>query len=168
MKKNYSFTVLVVAMAAIISSLLSSCSYYVDPEAEKKVTDTPINLEVILDIKEADLLEDAFTRTNPIKVIGLRQECGAYSEVFIEDAYIDDYGHIVFLNNPHCWLKDRLMMFTAYWPADAAVTTDNYGRITGGNCIVAGHTVPMNPTIERKHHTISHDPLVLRAFNDPE
>lgn len=156
-------------MAAIISSLLSSCSYYdFDPETEKKVTDTPISLEVILDVKETDLPEDAFSRTNPIKVIGLRQECGAYSEVFVEDAYIDDSRHVVFLNNPHSWLKDRLMMFTAYWPADAAVTTDNYGRITEGNCVVAAHTLPVNPTIEREDHTISYDPLIIRDFHTPE
>ena len=151
-------------IAATISILgclaLSSCSGF-DSYVEE--TSVPIDLEVISNLNEEDLPENAMSAASPLKVIGYKQECGKYSKYFEEEAYLKD-GHLVFINQNHYWLTDRLMIFSVYWPADAEITTDAYGRITSGDCLISGHSVPMNPTLSKNDHTVS-DRRLLLSFN---
>ncbi|MDE5794027.1 MAG: hypothetical protein K2I08_04840 [Muribaculaceae bacterium] len=158
MKANRFFFSFVAALSIFVSMSLSSCT-----DLEPDESNAPIDLEVLLDLKGLELPSDALTIANPMKVIGYRQECQHYSKVFEDEAYIDSSGHLVFLHNSHNWLNDRLMTFTVYWPVEATITTDDYGRISSGDCIVAGHTVPMNPIIPKSG--ISNDLLIIRPFN---
>lgn len=162
MKKNFSFSALVLAIVALSATLLTSC---IDYASQVEDSGVPISLEVVVNLKDIDLPEEALTAKSPVKVIGLRQECGCYTKVFVEDAYIDESGRVVFLNASHTWLSDRLMTFTVYWPAEATITTDCYGRITEGDCIVYGHSCPMNPILPRKDSSIQDYRFCLYPFD---
>ncbi len=161
MKVSHFFSSIIAAVSILVSLSLSSCT---DTEPSVLVSNAPIDLEVMLDIQGFELPEYALTLESPMKVIGYRQECQCYSKVFEDEAYIDATGHLVFVNNSHYWLNDRLMTFTVYWPAESTVITDAYGRLVSGDFVVYGHTVPMNPTLERSGSTISKDLLIIRSF----
>lgn len=162
MKASSFISILVCAAYLLVTSVLTSCE---DPYVE--ISAVPIKLQVILPSTEDEVLpDDAFSPDNPVRVVGYRQECQCYSKVFVEDAYIDEAGELVFINKPHYWLNDRLMKFTVYWPANSNVVMDNYGKVTSGDCVLVGHSIPMNMAMPNKDGSVSSYKFVIRPFDN--
>ncbi|MBD5583724.1 MAG: hypothetical protein HDQ88_01440 [Clostridia bacterium] len=167
MKANSFFFALVASLSILTSFGLSSCSEDYGLSSGLSFSDMVIQQPAFLSPEAQSLVyPDSISKDNPIKVVVFGYlHCHLYTKLYETEAYFDDNKNLVFLDGNKYWLSDKLMSFAAYWPMDSQVAFDDYGRIIDGNCVICGHTLPVNKFFKPDITTQSYSPLILRPFS---
>ncbi len=113
---------------------LSSCSAFDEPD-----TGIPINMAVTIDNGDLSLPFDALSSTSPFHIVGYAREknCKPFYYSFEADAYIGQNGELKWIGATRYW-PGEVMVFVAYWPADAKVELDEHGSVINADCALLG------------------------------